>query len=117
MQPIATFSIVAYDPGRQEWGVAVQSKFLAVGAAVPWARAGVGAVATQAHANLSYGPRGLEMMAEGKSAEETIAALTGPDDERAHRQVGVVDAKGRAYAYTGAMVFTVLGPTCQPLGP
>ena len=65
MKPIATFSIVAYDPGRQEWGVAVQSKFLAVGAVVPWARAGAGAVATQSYANLCYGPDGLDLMAAG----------------------------------------------------
>lgn len=102
MRPIATFSIVAYDPGRQEWGVAVQSKFLAVGAVVPWARAGAGAVATQSYANLAYGPEGLAMMAAGKTAEQTITALTEPDDNRALRQVGVVDRQGTAAAYTGS---------------
>jgi uncharacterized Ntn-hydrolase superfamily protein len=102
MQPIATFSIVAYDPGRQEWGVAVQSKFLAVGAAVAWARAGAGAVATQAYANLTYGPRGLELMAGGTSAQETVEKLTGEDEGRATRQVGMVDRAGRAAAFTGA---------------
>ena len=101
MQPIATFSIVAYDPGRQEWGVAVQSKFLAVGAMVPWAKAGVGAVATQAHANIRYGVDGLDLMAQGLTAEKTIASLTGSDDERAMRQVGMVDANGQAAAFTG----------------
>jgi uncharacterized Ntn-hydrolase superfamily protein len=102
MQTIATFSIVAYDPGRQAWGVAVQSKFLAVGAVVPWAQAGAGAVATQAHANLTYGPNGLALMAQGLSAQETLEALTGDDARRDVRQVGVVDREGRAAAYTGS---------------
>ncbi len=101
MQPIATFSIVAYDPTRQEWGVAVQSKFLAVGAVVPWARAGAGAVATQSYANLTYGPRGLEMMEQGMAAQEVIEALTSEDEGRALRQVGLVDREGRAAAFTG----------------
>ncbi len=100
-RPIATFSIVAYDPGREEWGVAVQSKFLAVGAVVPWARAGAGAVATQSYVNLTYGPRGLDLMEAGLSAEEAIARLTEADDGRATRQVGVVDREGRAAAFTG----------------
>ncbi len=102
MQSIATFSIVAYDPGREEWGVAVQSKFMAAAAVVSWARAGAGAVATQAHANIVYGPKGLEMMGEGVSAEEAIKALTGGDEGRAIRQVGMVDREGRAFSYTGA---------------
>jgi uncharacterized Ntn-hydrolase superfamily protein len=101
MKPIATFSIVAYDPKRQEWGVAVQSKFLAAAAVVSWARAGSGAVATQSYANLSYGPHGLDMMASGLSASETILRLTGPDEQRDLRQIGVVDKNGRAAAYTG----------------
>jgi uncharacterized Ntn-hydrolase superfamily protein len=101
MRPIATFSIVAYDPARQEWGVAVQSKFLAVGAVVPWARAGAGAVATQSYANLTYGPRGLAMMEDGLSAQEVIQALTDEDEGRAGRQVGLVDTGGRAAAFTG----------------
>jgi uncharacterized Ntn-hydrolase superfamily protein len=96
-----TFSIVAYDPDQREWGIAVQSKFLAVGSAVPWARAGAGAVATQSWANTSYGPRGLKMMEEGLSAEEAVARLTEDDDDRALRQVGVVDANGGAAAFTG----------------
>ena len=99
---IATFSIVAYDPGRQEWGVAVQSKFLACAAVVSWARAGAGAVATQSFANVAYGLDGLDMMAQDTSAEETIAALTAADEQRAQRQVGMVDKRGRAAAYTGA---------------
>jgi len=101
MQPITTYSIVAYDHSRQEWGVAVQSKFLAVGALVPWAKAGVGAVATQSYVNLRYGPAGLEMMAKGQSAAETIKALTQADDQQELRQVGVVDQLGRAAAFTG----------------
>jgi uncharacterized Ntn-hydrolase superfamily protein len=102
MQPIATFSIVAYDPHSQEWGVAVQSKFLAAAAVVSWARAGAGAVATQAYANLTYGPRGLEMMEGGMPAQEVVEALVGEDDGRAARQVGMVDSAGRAAAYTGS---------------
>ena len=100
-QPIATFSIVAYDPGREEWGVAVQSKFLAVGAVVPWAQAGAGVIATQSYANLAYGPDGLQLMGEGKSAKETIARLTDGDEQKALRQVGAVDAAGNAAAFTG----------------
>ena len=101
MKTIATFSIVAYDPEREEWGVAVQSKFLAVGAVVPWARAGAGAVATQSYANLTYGPEGLEMMGRGIPAAEVIAALTEKDERGELRQVGVVDREGRAAAFTG----------------
>ena len=102
MKPITTFSIVAYDTSRQEWGVAVQSKFLAVGAVVPWARAYAGAVATQSYANLTYGPRGLEMMAAGMSADATIGSLIAEDPGSAQRQVGLVDRSGHAAAYTGA---------------
>ncbi|MGH2582146.1 MAG: DUF1028 domain-containing protein [Anaerolineales bacterium] len=101
MPPIATFSIVAYDPSKEEWGVAVQSKFLAVGAVVPFARAGAGAVATQSYANCLYGPEGLELMHQGVSAEETISRLVEADENRELRQVGMVDARGVAFAYTG----------------
>jgi uncharacterized Ntn-hydrolase superfamily protein len=101
MKPIATFSIVAYDPGRKEWGVAVQSKFMAAGAVVSWAHANAGAVATQAYANLSYGPDGLDMMAKGMKAEEVIRALTERDEDAAMRQVGMVDRQGRAASFTG----------------
>src|SRR3990172_10251458 len=101
MRRIATFSIVAFDPRKQEWGVGVQSKFLGVGSVVPWARAGAGAVATQSFANYLYGLEGLELMAGGRSAEETISALTGPDEHREMRQVGMVDAQGKAAAFTG----------------
>jgi uncharacterized Ntn-hydrolase superfamily protein len=106
---IATFSIVAFDPDTGALGVAVQSKFLAVGSIVPWARAGVGAAATQAMANYNYGPRGLELMSRGKTAEETVEALISADEEREHRQVGVVDAEGRAATFTGGECFEWAG--------
>ncbi|GAB3828772.1 DUF1028 domain-containing protein [Kribbella italica] len=96
-----TFSIVAYDVKSASWGVAVASKFLAVGAVVPWGRAGAGAVATQAAANLSYGPEGLDLLAEGLPAADVIERLTAADDGRDSRQVGVVDAAGRGATYTG----------------
>jgi uncharacterized Ntn-hydrolase superfamily protein len=105
----STFSIVAFDPESGDLGVAVQSKFLAVGAVVSWAQAKVGAVATQSYANLSYGPRGLELLAAGYSAQEVLGVLTGEDEERALRQVGIVDAQGRAAAYTGAECFAWAG--------
>jgi uncharacterized Ntn-hydrolase superfamily protein len=105
----ATFSIAAFDPETDALGVAVQSKFLAVGAVVPWARAGVGAVATQAMANFSYGPRGLDLMSGGRSADETVRALISADDEREHRQLGVVDARGRAATFTGEECFEWAG--------
>jgi uncharacterized Ntn-hydrolase superfamily protein len=106
---VATFSIAAFDPETDSLGVAVQSKFLAVGSVVPWARAGVGAVATQAMANYNYGPHGLDLMAEGKTADETVEALTGADEGRDHRQLGVVDARGRAATYTGSECFDWAG--------
>lgn len=98
-----TFSIAAFDPSCDppEWGVAVASKFLAVGSAVPWARAGAGAVATQALANLAYGPDGLDLLSAGRSAQEVVDELTGADDGRADRQLGVVDATGAAATFTG----------------
>jgi uncharacterized Ntn-hydrolase superfamily protein len=96
-----TFSIVAFDPDKMEWGVAVASKYLAVGSAVPWAKAGVGAVATQASVNTSLGAKGLELLADGKSADETIKALVDSDKGSASRQLGVIDAKGNAATFTG----------------
>lgn len=96
-----TFSIVAFDPDSESWGIAVASKFLAVGAVVPWGRAGAGAVATQAMANLSYGPDGLDLLGAGVPADEAAARLTRDDAEREHRQVGLVDARGRAATFTG----------------
>lgn len=102
MMPVATFSIVAYDPGRQEWGVAVQSKFLACAAVVSWARANAGAVATQSYANMAYGPDGLDLMASGATAAEVIRTVTESDEGRDQRQVGMVDRQGNAAAFTGA---------------
>ncbi|HEX6674889.1 MAG TPA: DUF1028 domain-containing protein [Actinomycetes bacterium] len=96
-----TFSIVGFDPSSASWGIAVASKFLAVGSAVPWGRAGAGAVATQAMANLSYGPDGLGLLAEGFAADQVVSVLTRSDSEREHRQLGVVDASGRAATWTG----------------
>lgn len=101
MVRFGTFSIVAHDANRGEWGVAVQSRFIAVGAVVPWARALVGAIATQALANVRYGPDGLALLEKGTSAEETVRKLTHADAKHDHRQLGVVDAKGRAAAFTG----------------
>jgi uncharacterized Ntn-hydrolase superfamily protein len=101
MGPIATFSIVAHNPEHEEWGVAVQSKFLAAAAVVSWAKANAGAVATQSFANLSYGEDGLEMMARGMAAGEVIQTLVAADDEYKMRQVGLVDREGRAAAFTG----------------
>ena len=106
---VATFSIAAFDPETDSLGVAVQSKFLAVGSVVPWARAGVGAVATQAMANFNYGPRGLDLMAQGRTAEETVGALSAADEDREHRQLGVVDARGRAATFTGSECFDWAG--------
>jgi uncharacterized Ntn-hydrolase superfamily protein len=99
--PVATFSIVARDPRTGELGVAVQSRFLAVGAVVPWARAGVGAVATQAWANPTFGPRGLELLARGETPEAALARLLEEDPGRERRQVAILDAQGRAAVHTG----------------
>lgn len=95
-----TFSIVATD--GTAWGVAVASKFLGVGAAVPAAAANVGAIATQAWANLAYRPEGLAMLRDGKNAQETLDALTVADEHREDRQAGIIDGQGRAATYTGA---------------
>ncbi len=114
-----TFSIVARDPQTGELGIAVQSKFLAVGAVVPWAKAGVGAIATQAWANTSYGPRGLELLASGLPATGVLAQLIEEDEGRADRQVGIIGVKGEAATYTGEQCFPWAGGregehyTCQ----
>jgi len=114
-----TFSIVARDPQAGESGIAVQSKFLAVGAVVPWVKAGVGAIATQSWANTSYGPRGLELLASGLSVQETLAQLIGEDDGRASRQVGIVGVDGQPATFTGDQCFPWAGGqvgehyTCQ----
>jgi uncharacterized Ntn-hydrolase superfamily protein len=101
-EPIATYSIVACDLPAGQWGVAVQSKFLAVGSVVPWAEPQVGAIATQSYANPRYGPDGLALLREGRTAEEVIEALTAADEGRDERQVGVVDGAGHAATFTGA---------------
>jgi uncharacterized Ntn-hydrolase superfamily protein len=98
---VATFSIVAYDPGTQELGVAVQSKFIAVGSVVPWAKAGVGAVATQSYANTTYGPKAMELLEKGESPEAVLTALTEADRRSAVRQVGIINAKGESATFTG----------------
>jgi uncharacterized Ntn-hydrolase superfamily protein len=99
---VATYSIVACDLDAGQWGVATQSKFLAVGSVVPWAAPGAGAIATQAYANPQYGPAGLKLLAEGLSAQDAVERLTSADADRDHRQVGVVDANGGSATYTGA---------------
>jgi len=104
-----TFSIVACDLKENNWGIAVASKFPAVGAVVPWAQADAGAVATQSFANTSFGPRGLEMMANGLSADETLAKLLMDDRDRELRQVGMVDARGDAVTFTGSGCFPWAG--------
>ncbi len=101
MNKPSTFSIVAFDPETGELGVAVQSKFLAAGAVVPWADANVGAVATQSAANTTYGPEGLEMLKNGEDPTTVVKKLTDADDEQGIRQVGVVDAAGNSAAFTG----------------
>jgi len=105
----STFSIVAYDSAAEEWGVAVASKFLAVGAAVPFARAGVGAIATQAWGNTTYGPEGLALLEMGVPAAELVRVLVSKDGERERRQLGVVDADGEAASWTGEKCFSWAG--------
>jgi uncharacterized Ntn-hydrolase superfamily protein len=98
---IATYSICACDLEAGQWGVATQSKFLAVGSVVPWAEPHVGAIATQAYANPRYGPGGLALLREGVPADTVVAQLVAADDGRAERQLGVVDGEGRSATYTG----------------
>jgi uncharacterized Ntn-hydrolase superfamily protein len=100
-EPIATYSIAACDLPAGQWGVAVQSKFLAVGSVVPWAEPGVGAIATQAYANPSYGPNGLSLLREGLSASEVVERLVAEDEGRDQRQLGIVDAEGDSASWTG----------------
>ena len=102
MIQIHTFSIVAYDPHEQAWGVGVASKFLAAASVVSWARGGVGAIATQALAKVSYGSHGLHLLEQGMSASAVLEALIASDEGRAHRQIGMVDRDGQAVAYTGS---------------
>src|ERR687886_549695 len=99
---VATYSIAACDLEAGQWGVATQSKFLAVGSIVPWAEPHVGAIATQAYANPRYGPEGLHLLREGFTASEVVERLTGADEGRDHRQLGVVDAGGGGASFTGS---------------
>lgn len=98
---VSTFSIIGFDPDTKEWGIAVQSKFLGVGSVVPWAKANVGAVATQSFANTTFGPKGLELLENGFSPEEAVAKLIEDDEERALRQFAIIDAAGRTAVFTG----------------
>ena len=109
MIPCRTFSIVAADPVAGECGVAVASKFLSAGAVVPWARGGVGAIATQSYANTSYGPTGLDLLANGVSPQAVIDRLTAADPDSAKRQVGIVDMNGGAATFTGRECFPWFG--------
>jgi uncharacterized Ntn-hydrolase superfamily protein len=104
-----TFSIVAFDPANGDLGVAVQSKFPNVGVSIPFAKAGVGAVATQSYCNTSYGPRGLALLENGASPRQAVNILIGDDEQRDYRQVGIIDARGRAASFTGAQCFDWAG--------
>jgi uncharacterized Ntn-hydrolase superfamily protein len=109
-----TFSIVAADPDVGDWGIAVASRFPCVGAVVPWAKAGVGAVATQSWANTALGPEGLGLMGEGAAAEEALRRLLDEDEGREDRQVGFVDAAGRAATFTGSRCMAWAGGATGP---
>ncbi len=98
---VSTYSICACDLAARQWGIAVQSRVLAVGCIVPWAEPMAGAIATQSSANPRYGPDGLALLREGLTAAEVVERLTAADDDRAQRQLGVVDAEGRGATYTG----------------
>jgi uncharacterized Ntn-hydrolase superfamily protein len=104
-----TFSIIAFDPANGDLGVAVQSKFPNVGVSIPFARAGVGAVATQSYCNTGFGPRGLALLENGATPQQTLEILTANDPQREYRQVGIVDARGRAASFTGANCFDWAG--------
>jgi uncharacterized Ntn-hydrolase superfamily protein len=101
-RPVSTYSICACDLDAGQWGVATQSKFLAVGSVVPWAEPHVGAIATQSYANPRYGPDGLALLREGLAAPEVVARLVAADDGRDQRQLGVVDSRGRSATHTGS---------------
>ncbi len=106
---VHTFSIVAFDPATGELGVAVESKYFGVGSVVPWAKAGVGAVATQARAKVSFGPEGLNLMESGKSPREALDVLLAADANSGERQVGMIDAQGRTAAHTGTQCIDFAG--------
>lgn len=109
-----TFSIVGFDPNEKEWGIAVQSKFLGVGAVVPFAKAGVGAVATQSFANTSYGPMALQLIEQGKTAQEALELITKDDPQKGLRQVGIIDANGNPATFTGASCYEWAGGIAGP---
>src|SRR5271166_4476502 len=110
----ATFSIIGFDPETNELGVTVESRFLSVGAVVPWVEGGVGAIATQSWANTTYGPRGLDLLKRGVATDEVIRAITKDDENAAERQVGIVDAHGRSATYTGAQCKDWAGGAAGP---
>jgi uncharacterized Ntn-hydrolase superfamily protein len=110
----STFSIAAFDNQNQTWGIAVASKFPAVGAVVPWGIAGKGAIATQAFANTSFGPNGLELLAQGLSADDVLARLLSADEGKESRQVGIVDAQGRSATFTGIECMNWAGGIAGP---
>lgn len=110
----STFSILGYDPHAQEWGVAVQSKAFVVGGMVPWAQAGVGAIATQAWTNKSFGPRGLKLLKRGHDPLDVIEHLIGSDTDGARRQLAVMDAQGRTANYTGEGCTAWAGGIAEP---
>jgi uncharacterized Ntn-hydrolase superfamily protein len=111
---VATFSIAACDLDAGQWGVAVESKFLAAGSVVSWAEPQVGAIATQAYANPRYGPQGLALLREGLSADEAVERLTQGDEGRDHRQLGVVDREGSGASYTGSECYDWAGGRTGP---
>lgn len=111
---LTTFSVVAADPRSGEIGIGVQSKFLSVGAVVPWVRAGAGAIATQAYANTAYGPRALDLLASGRSPDEVAQELVLADDGRDDRQFGIVDAQGRSATFTGSKCVSWAGGIAGP---
>jgi uncharacterized Ntn-hydrolase superfamily protein len=111
---VATYSIVGCDLESGQWGVATQSKFLAVGSLVPWAEPGAGAVATQSYVNPRYGPNGLALLREGLDADEVAARLTSADEGRDYRQLGVVDSRGNGATYTGAECMDWAGGVAGP---
>jgi uncharacterized Ntn-hydrolase superfamily protein len=98
---IATFSIVAFDPSTKDLGVAVHSRYFSVGSVVPWAKTEVGAIATQSFVNVSYGPQGLQLLRKGLTVKEVIERLTGQDEAKDYRQLGIVDSKGNVAVFTG----------------
>jgi uncharacterized Ntn-hydrolase superfamily protein len=109
-----TFSLVACDLEAGEWGVSVASKFLAVGAVVPWARGDVGAIATQSYANVTYGPDGLALLADGLDAQSALDRLVAADPDRDQRQVGIVDGRGGSATFTGQACFEWAGGRTGP---